>query len=168
MLTRLRSFSCAGIAAGALLLLAPTVSAQDPEVEELRKRVEKLEEEQAGGGDSGRIEELENENEELRQRQDVLEQEIERFELRQVIPQVGEVDNTRGLGPAGAKIYGVEQGLSIGEVASRSPRSPSPCWRESWPRWSPVTSTSRSSSAPRPRPRRCRRSRAASAGIRKP
>lgn len=89
------------------LCLAGALTAQDPTVTE-------------------RLDRLETENQRLRQRLDELQAqgaardegfqamaaEIERLELRDVIPQVGE--SRYGFGPAASKVYSVEQGLSIG------------------------------------------------------
>jgi len=59
-----------------------------------------------------RLDRIEAENAELRAQLDALAGEIERFELRDVMPQVGQ--SVFGLGPAASKVYAVESGLSIG------------------------------------------------------
>ncbi|MEO0481825.1 MAG: hypothetical protein AAF196_20355 [Planctomycetota bacterium] len=73
-----------------------------------------------------RLEALENENAELRNRLDSIDgrsgaledgfdaigREIERLEFRDIIPKVGE--SKFGLGPGASKVYGIEQGISIG------------------------------------------------------
>jgi hypothetical protein len=59
-----------------------------------------------------RLERLERENDELRRRMDLLAGEVERFSLGEIVPPVGASEH--GLGPAASKVYGVQQGLSIG------------------------------------------------------
>lgn len=60
-----------------------------------------------------RLEQLEEDNAELRRRIDVVAGEVERVSLGDLLaPPVG--DSVNGFGPAASKIYQVEQGLSIG------------------------------------------------------
>ncbi len=59
-----------------------------------------------------RIERLEQRNAELERRLDVLAGDFERFTLGDLVPPIGESEH--GLGPAASKVYGIEQGLSIG------------------------------------------------------
>lgn len=59
-----------------------------------------------------RLDRLENENAELRERLDIMSQEVERTELHDLFPKVGE--SFSGLGPAASKIYEQHHGLSIG------------------------------------------------------
>jgi len=60
-----------------------------------------------------RLELLEEENQELRRRIDLVAGEVERVSLGDLLaPPVG--DSRYGFGPAASKIYGVDQGLSIG------------------------------------------------------
>ncbi len=59
-----------------------------------------------------RLAELERENAELARRMDLLAAEIERWSLADLIPPL--LPGEPGLGPAAAKVYGLEQGLAIG------------------------------------------------------
>lgn len=59
-----------------------------------------------------RAQDLEQRVEELERKVDSVAGEVERFELRDVMPPVGESE--WGLGPAASKVYQREQGLSIG------------------------------------------------------
>jgi len=59
-----------------------------------------------------RLNALERENAELRRRTDALGGELEKFALGDAIGALG--DGRYGLGPAASKIYGVDQGVSIG------------------------------------------------------
>jgi hypothetical protein len=59
-----------------------------------------------------RLDRLERENEELNERLGILAEELERFELRDVMPPVGQ--RYHGLDRAASKVYAREQGLSIG------------------------------------------------------
>jgi hypothetical protein len=58
-----------------------------------------------------RLDRLESENSELRERLDIMSEEVERTELRDLFPKLG--DRHSGLGPAASKVYGQDQGLSI-------------------------------------------------------
>lgn len=62
--------------------------------------------------DDERIARLEAHNAELERRIDSLAGEIERVDLGDLVPPVGE--SQFGLGPAASKVYGVEQGVSLG------------------------------------------------------
>ncbi len=106
-----RAILCMVALAGVVAAQDPTSQdPQDPEVKKLQERVEKLEQEQ-----QKKMQKLEDENEQLRKRQEILEGEVERFELRDVIPPAGsDNDFTLGLGPAGSKVYRKDQGISIG------------------------------------------------------
>lgn len=59
-----------------------------------------------------RVESLEQENQDLKLRIDSLAGEVERVQLGDLIPSVGESE--WGMGPAASKVYATEQGLSIG------------------------------------------------------
>src|SRR5690606_1246707 len=59
-----------------------------------------------------RLDELERENRALHLRLDALDADVERSSLRELFPRITE--SRYGLGPAASKVYGVEQGLSIG------------------------------------------------------
>jgi len=59
-----------------------------------------------------RLDSLEAENAELRERLDIVSEEIERADLRDLFPKIGH--SHFGLGPAASKVYEQEQGLSIG------------------------------------------------------
>lgn len=59
-----------------------------------------------------RLDRLETENAELRDRLDIMSEEVERTELRDLFPTIGERHS--GLGPAASKVYGQDHGLSIG------------------------------------------------------
>lgn len=59
-----------------------------------------------------RLDRLEQENEELRRRIDLVASDVESLRLSDVITPVG--DSYSGMGPAASKIYYTEQGLSIG------------------------------------------------------
>ena len=50
----------------------------------------------------------------MERRTRVLGEEVESFRVRLAVPEVRELKSVYGLGPAASKIYGVEQGLSIG------------------------------------------------------
>jgi hypothetical protein len=82
-----------GIAAPLLSLLSAAAHAQDDSLAE-------------------RVGALERANAELRRQIDVLADEQERLEFGEIVPPIGESEH--GLGPAASKVYGVEQGLSIG------------------------------------------------------
>lgn len=60
----------------------------------------------------GRISELERKNTELERRLDVLAGEVERTELGDVVGPLEE--SVSGLGPAASKVYGAQEGISIG------------------------------------------------------
>lgn len=66
----------------------------------------------AQDGVEARLERLEAENAELRERLDLLASELEKRELEGLVPAVGE--SIHGMGPAASKVYAREQGLSIG------------------------------------------------------
>ncbi|MCB9905864.1 MAG: hypothetical protein H6831_15805 [Planctomycetes bacterium] len=59
-----------------------------------------------------RLDRLEQENAQLRERLDIVSGEVERTELRDLFPEIGDARN--GLGPAASKVYGQDRGLSIG------------------------------------------------------
>ncbi|HIG10588.1 MAG TPA: hypothetical protein EYG30_03150 [Planctomycetes bacterium] len=59
-----------------------------------------------------RLDTLEAENEKLHDQIEALASEVERFEMRDIMPEVGE--SRFGMGPAASKVYAREQGLSVG------------------------------------------------------
>ena len=60
-----------------------------------------------------RLRQIEQENQELQRKLDALAGEVERFEMRDLFPVVGESEY--GLGPAASKVYSADQGaVSIG------------------------------------------------------
>lgn len=79
-----------------LLLAGSTVHARATEDEQLRERVDTLE----------------RKNTELERRIEVLADEQERIEFGDLVPTIGESEH--GLGPAASKVYGQDQGISIG------------------------------------------------------
>ena len=87
---------------GALALAAPAL-AQAPAEPEAQDSPTTIED---------RLDRLEEENVELRERLDIMAEEVERAELRDIIPVIGE--SSHGLGPSASKVYDKEQGLSIG------------------------------------------------------
>jgi len=72
--------------------------------------------EEAQGTDEGelakRVDRLARENQELSRKIDALTDEVFRIDLGGVVPPVGE--SLHGLGPAASKVYGKDQGVSIG------------------------------------------------------
>ncbi len=77
--------------------------------EDVKGRIENLERE------LGEVrEQLERQGEEVERRTRVLGEEVESFRVRLAVPEVRELKSVYGLGPAASKVYGVEQGLSIG------------------------------------------------------
>ena len=89
--------------------------------------------------DDERIARLEAQNAELERRIDSVAGELERFDLGGLVPAVGESEH--GMGPAASKVYGVEQGVSLGgygEVALPGLRVEP----DDGPRARPISSTS--------------------------
>lgn len=62
--------------------------------------------------DEARLDRLEAENQELRRRIDLVAEDVEGLRLGEVLTPLGE--GYRGMGPAASKVYGVDQGLTIG------------------------------------------------------
>ena len=79
------------IPCGALLVAAPSLLAQSVEQ---------------------RLQQLEQQNRTLRQQVDALSSDVERIDLGGLVPPLS--DAKRGVGQGAAKVYDVEQGLSIG------------------------------------------------------
>lgn len=75
-----------------LAVLTPLAAAQDPVTQ--------------------RLDRLEQENRDLRQRVEALGLDVERFSIRDLVPVVGE--SRYGLGPAASKVYAKDQGVSLG------------------------------------------------------
>lgn len=100
------------VALGALSVLAPPAAPQRG----------------SGAADvEQRVDRLERENSELRLRLDALSGDLERAQLGDVFPTVG--DSRLGMGPAASKVYQQEDGLSVGgygEAIFQSPAGPKP------------------------------------------